>query len=192
MRDLCAQGRLRIENFFARQPDLRLPGFVPSDFDAVAAALLALKNHPLLNGVTFVEWGSGFGIAAMLATQIGFAAFGIEIEAELTKAAEKLAEDQHLDTEFACGTFVPSTAQDDVNFGEGPEWLKDGGLDGYALLDVDPQDIDLFFAYPWPGESETLETLFDAIAGAGALLLTWNGIDGMRLFRRTSAAPCSF
>jgi hypothetical protein len=40
------------------------------------------------------------------------------------------------------------------------------------------------FAYPWPGEEQVIFDLFADTASVGALLLTYHGIDGVRLQRK--------
>ncbi|MCK6459507.1 MAG: hypothetical protein L6Q95_06390 [Planctomycetes bacterium] len=63
-------------------------------------------------------------------------------------------------------------------------WLSAGGACGHELLGAAPQDFDLVFAYPWPGEEEVIEGLFERYAGDSALLLTFHGLDGLRLRRK--------
>ena len=176
----------RIDEFLAGEMADKLPGFVPSDFEEVAKVLTSLARSNLPNGKIFVEWGSGFGVAALMAAELGFEAYGIEFEHALVTEAEKLAKDFEVDVEFALGSFVPRGAQDLIDFGEGPEWLKFGGFDGHDDLELDPADVDVVFAYPWPGEAEVLKEIFDRISDVGALLLTWNGIDGIELHRKTN------
>ena len=56
-------------------------------------------------------------------------------------------------------------------------------------MDLEIDDFDTIFAYPWPGEQRVIERLFDRFASDGALLMTYNGTDGVRLFRRRPARP---
>ena len=49
------------------------------------------------------------------------------------------------------------------------------GFDAVPVYDGMPystDEIDLFFVYPWPGEQEFMQQLFEAVAGEGAILLT--------------------
>ncbi len=53
-------------------------------------------------------------------------------------------------------------------------------------LGLEPTDFDLIFAYPWPGEEQVIYDLFDRFAAAGAVLITYHGVQGMRVQRKTS------
>ena len=44
--------------------------------------------------------------------------------------------------------------------------------------------VDLFFAFPWPGEQSFFETVFESEASIGSLLLSYRGRDGMHLLRK--------
>src|SRR4051794_30608329 len=57
-----------------------MPAFVPSDFELAYRALAAINSANLATGHRFLEWGSGIGVVACLATRLGFDAIGIEIE----------------------------------------------------------------------------------------------------------------
>ena len=46
----------------------------------------------------------------------------------------------------------------------------------------------MIFAYPWPGDEEVVDALFLEFGAAGALLVTYHGIEGVRV-RRKEAAP---
>ncbi|MEL7087584.1 MAG: hypothetical protein AAGL98_03950, partial [Planctomycetota bacterium] len=67
--------------------------FVPADFPRVYTGLAAVYETGLVPGDRFCEWGSGFGVVAGLATQVGFEACGIEIERDLVEQAEALVTD---------------------------------------------------------------------------------------------------
>ena len=51
-------------------------------------------------------------------------------------------------------------------------------------LDLEPDDFDVVFAYPWPGEEQVIFDLFADTAAVGSLLLTYHGMDGVRLQRK--------
>jgi len=176
---LIAEGEARIAEL-----GRVLPGFVPSDHAIVFDALCALRVGPWLTGDRFVEWGSGLGIVAALAAMIGYEAHAIEIEEELVDAGEQLALEFGLDVMHAAGTFVPP-GSDDLLAGTGDdlEWLRAGGPDGHELVDRDPDEFDLVFAYPWPGEEEIVFALFERHAGRGSVLLTYHGLEGVRAHR---------
>ena len=181
VRRLIDDAEERIAAFVARRGDSSLAGFVPSEFEAVAHHLIALSRD---HDGCFVEWGAGFGVCACIAALTGFEAHGIEIQPDLVVEAEALAADHGIEAAFVTGTFVPAVHQDLLDHVEGPEWLEHGGHDGHDLLDVEPSDIDVVFAYPWPGEGEVIDRLFARACEAGALLVTWNGLEGIRVVRR--------
>jgi len=49
---------------------------------------------------------------------------------------------------------------------------------------LEMDEFDLFFAFPWPGEHQFFEAVFQAAAADNALLLTYRGRDGMHLLRK--------
>ena len=162
------------------------PGFVCSEFARVGRALQGIVDGNLATGNACCEWGSGLGVVALMAACQGFSACGIEIDADLVDAANALAADVGLDVEFVCGTLVPPGGEDltDVPLEFG--WLSAGGACGHELLGVAPEDFDLIFAYPWPGEEEVVENLFERFAADSALLLTFNGLEDLRLRRKVA------
>jgi hypothetical protein len=160
------------------------PAFVPSDFGLVYHALAGIKSGNLATGRRFLEWGSGTGAVTCLATRLGFDAAGIEIEPKLVSLADELAKKHHLATEFACGSFVPAGSERRLDLAGDVTWLSSGGRDGYEQLQLDPDDFDVVFAYPWPGEEQVIFDLFADHAAVGALLLTYHGQEGLRLQRK--------
>lgn len=161
-----------------------IPAFVPSDFELVYRGLMAIKAGNLATGRRLVEWGSGIGVVTCLAVCVGFDAVGIEIEPKLVRSAEELARAHHISTQFVCGSFVPEGAEPQVDFARDVNWLSTGGADGYDELELEPDDFDVVFAYPWPGEEQVIFDLFMGSAAVGALLLTYHGLDGLRLQRK--------
>lgn len=136
-------------------------------------------------GPMFCEWGSGFGVITMLASMLGFEAYGIEVQSELVLAAEELANDFSCDVRFAHGSFVSSQDSDLTASAEHSWWHDDDGT-SYEDLDLEPQDFDVFFAYPWPGEEPLFEALFLRYASDGAILLTYHDTSGVLVQRRAS------
>jgi hypothetical protein len=51
-------------------------------------------------------------------------------------------------------------------------------------MDLGIDEIDLFFAYPWPGEQEMMLKLFDALAGEGAIFIAYFGDQDIHLYRK--------
>jgi SAM-dependent methyltransferase len=180
---LLADTQLQLQQYDAKF-QASIPAFVPSDFEQVYHALAWINASQLAAGHRFLEWGSGIGVVACLAAQLGFDAIGIEIEPALVEIAESLASDHDVDVEFACGSYVPSGAEPIVDTAGEVTWLRTDRPDSYADLDLEPEDFDLIYAYPWPGEEQIIFDLFENCAAVGSLLLTYHSQDGLRLQRK--------
>ena len=180
---LLADAQLRIEALDDKMR-VEIPAFVPSNFDVVYRALAELNRCNLATGRRFMEWGSGIGIIACLASCAGFDAVGIEIESKLVEMSKDIAHDHKIDAEFVCGSFVPDGVIPNIDWSGGVAWLSTDGSDGYEELELDPDDFDVVFAYPWPGEEQVIFEIFADTAAVGALLLTFHGIDGVKLQRK--------
>lgn len=181
---------LRVSQFLENTPR-RATGFVPSDFKTVYHALQAIADANLASGTSLCEWGSGFGVVASLASMLEFTACGIEIDKDLVDAARRLADDFGLPVEFAQGSFIPAGGEacaEEAYVDNNAEysWLITDADDGYEELQLDPEDFDVIFAYPWPGEEYLITTLFEKYAAEGALLLTFDYLDTMHLRRKVS------
>jgi len=177
-------GQQRVSDFMDAMRDAPLPSFVPSDFATVYRALEAVVDQRLCAGDVFLEWGSGFGVIACLAAFLDFEAYGIEIHEQLIDKAIELASDYELPVEFACGTFIPPSAEVLADHADAVHFLLEGGRNAYEELDADPNDFSLIFAYPWPGGERPIASIFDHVASNGALLMTYHGVDEIRLHRR--------
>jgi hypothetical protein len=168
------------------QSDHHIPGFVPSDFVSVYAALEVLQSSVLLPGRWFCEWGSGMGVVACLASLVGFDAWGIEIDETLVREARRLAADFDLPVRFVRGSFIPPGAEMAENAERRYAWLTTEERDGYTSLGIDPDEFDVIFAYPWPDEEELTAQLFEKYARQGALLVTYQDSHGIRVQRKVS------
>ena len=186
---------LRVSQFVRNSP-IRVTGFVPSDFVTVYHSLQAITEASLAPGTSFCEWGSGFGVVASLAAMLEFKVCGIEIERGLVDASRRLADDFGLPVEFVHGSFVPSSAEADVEeaFADTSTeyfWLVTDADDAYGELGLGPNDFDLVFAYPWPGEECLIEGLFEKYAAEEALLMTYNQYNSVCLRRKVGEMPGS-
>lgn len=177
--ELLVEADLRITDYL-KEHDGEAEGFVASDFVAVYRALTELVASGAPPGGNFCEWGSGFGVIAMIASHVGFEAHGIELIPELAEAANELASDYDFDAEFVAGTFVPPDAEARE---QSDRFLWDDGDadDGHEALGVDIAEWDVVFAYPWPGEAWLVESVFAEGAAPGALLVTFEDGSGVRV-----------
>ena len=174
----------RIDAFLESSAGQRTPAFVPSDFEQVYQALRAVAEDQLAPGRYFCEWGSGFGVVTVLAALLNFRASGIEFEKSLVTLARKLAADHEVGVEFASGNFIPAGGEEHLAPDQDFCWLVEGGPCGHEELGLDPDDFDLIFAYPWPGESQVIFDLFDHFAADGSLLLVFQGREGVEAYRK--------
>ena len=179
---------LRVSRF-VRNCSVCVTGFVPSDFVTVWHALRAVTEANLASGTSFCEWGSGFGVVASLAEMLGFNACGMEIDRDLVDASRRLAGDFGLSVEFVHGSFIPSGAEsyaEQAYSDSDAEFflLNTDAGDAYEELGLDPDDFDVIFAYPWSGEERLIANLFEKYAANGALLLTYDHVDTVRIRRK--------
>ncbi|MCK5943545.1 MAG: hypothetical protein KAI24_16300 [Planctomycetes bacterium] len=176
-----AGARERIDDWLAR-PEYRTGiDFIPSDYEPVWTALVAIhRRHP--EARRMLEWGSGFGVVTGLGAALGLEAFGIELVSPLVTRSRQLLREHGLDATFAEGSFVP----EDFDAAAHDEPETNAVLDqpdGYDELGYDLDDFDLVFAYPWPGEEELYCEIFRRGASPGAILLLWCGVDGARAYQ---------
>ena len=152
-------------------------GYVSADYLAVFQSLAPLRGRVL----TFLEWGSGLGVATIMASRMGFEAYGIEAEAGLVEHAERLALAYGPQAQFAQGSFIP----DDFvwNPAEGEEVNKTM-IDipsAYDELSMELRDFDLIYTYPWPDEHTLYHSVIRQFARKDALLLSYDAREGMDL-----------
>jgi len=171
---------------YVEERKVRVSGFVPSDFEPVFQALHAVAEDGLACGDVFCEWGSGFGVVAMLAELLEFQTYGIEIEDSLVVGARQLAEEFDLPVDFVTGSFVPEGGErivDELCSGT-DSWLTGESDDAYQELGLSPNDFDVIYAFPWPGEENVIAGLFDEFCAVGSLLLTFDHLEGVRARRK--------
>ena len=196
VRAFLREAYLRVGRYVEESP-IRISGFVPSGFATVYQSLRAIADAKLAPGNSFCEWGSGFGVVASLAAMLKYRAYGIEIERGLVDASKLLAVDFGLPVEFAHGSFIPPGGRayaDEACAMSNAElfWLVTDTDNAYCKLGLDPGDFDIVFAYPWPSEEHVIETLFARYAAVGALLLTYNQFDSVRIQQKINERPGSY
>ena len=189
------EANLRIDHLFETERNKRMPRFIPSDAIAIYNALdfITRKDWPL--GRVYCEWGSGYGIGSCFAAMLGYEAYGIEIEAELVKASQELADDSGIDIRIIHGDYMPDGFECYNGMG-GAELVKPEhytfGRDDidevarYEGMDRGRDEVDLFFIYPWPGEQEFVQEFFHAVAADGAILLAYYGENDLCAYRKTA------
>jgi len=182
----------RFEEFYARQLNKRYPRYIASDPAQVYAAISWVKEHDLVLGNRFIEWGSGFGIATGLAALLGFEASGIELRRGLVEIARELLARQQIEADFLCTSYIPdgfieyetasgSDLIPDDSFGQTNERTPIY-LDGEKEIEIG--EIDLFYAYPWPGEQEMMLKLFEHVATADSILIAYFGDREVCIYRK--------
>jgi hypothetical protein len=157
--------------------------FVPGDYPAAAAALIRLRPH----AESFIELGSGVGVIAITAALLGYDAAGIEIDPWLVDRSSELAAEFGAEVGFAAGSFVPPTFQDEVDREQTEIPTILDGPSGYAELGRDLDDFDLVYAFYWPGLEDLFFELMRQHGRRGALLLTYGGLEGYRVWRDGTA-----
>src|SRR5205809_587865 len=60
-----------------------------------------------------------------------------------------------------------------------------GVLHAITSMELDPDDFDVVFAYPWPDEDQMTADLFQRFAAPGAVLVTFHGGDDLRIRRKS-------
>ena len=187
---LLAASQSGVSKFLERRHRER-SGFVPSNPERVYRALRGVADNHFFDGISFCEWGSGYGTATCLAATLGFDACGIEIEPQLVQASRKFAARLESSAVFAEGSFVPASRRSLSveaffdNEGRYP-WLKFEAHDAYKSLGRELVTFDVVFAYPWPGEEYFVNQLFYEMAGEGALLMSYSDRDQVTLLRKTA------
>ncbi|MGE9270496.1 MAG: class I SAM-dependent methyltransferase [Verrucomicrobiales bacterium] len=177
--DLLDEAEKRAEAFYEAGLGPRFYRYVPSDPLVVYRAMEFLQEEGVLRGNRFCELGCGFGIAAGLASLLGFRATGIEWEADLADRASSLMEHQGLAVEILEQSYLPEGYESCEGMGGKdlvvPGVGRGGGADTPMYDGLDPAEVDLFFVYPWPDEEEFMRRLFREIGSEGAVLLMYQG-----------------
>jgi len=178
---LIDEANVRIAQF---RRSHQMPCFAPSDFERVYEVIRWVEENGIAPGEAFCEWGSGFGVVAAMASMLGFESCGVEIERELVEEARALTSDFGLDVEFIHDTFIPGSGSASLSMLGELEWIETGAPRPH--LEVPPEDFDVFFAYPWPGEEGFFGQLFDALAAKAAILISYRGLEDVQVVRKTA------
>jgi len=172
----------RIDGYLERHRRTPYMGFFPSDYEAVCGVLMAVRDLQREPG-RLCEWGSGFAVVAGLGKLLGFDACGIEIDPRLVKESRELLAEYRLDVEVQEGSFVPTDFQWPYELFD-PSWHTIYGSDVRGDVDVDVDDFEVIFAYPWPGEEQIYFDVFERYAALGAFFVTYQGLEGVFVHRK--------
>ena len=77
--------------------------YVSADYAEIYQALVRLRGRV----TSVLEWGSGLGVVTIMASNLGFEAYGIESEPRLVDWSRKLAEEYGPAAQFVTGSFIP-------------------------------------------------------------------------------------
>jgi hypothetical protein len=161
--DFIAEANHQVTKFMeARHKPL--VGFYPSCFETVYRALREISTRRLTAGN------------------------GIEIDSELCDISRELAKQFNIPVHFVTGSFIPPGSDRLIdrayaNF-QGDLMLDPHTDNTYDEIGMEVCDFDLIFAYPWPKDAKLTGSLFDKFASSDALLLTYNGLESVRLQRK--------
>lgn len=176
--ELIDEGWAIFERFDADVRQKRFHPFVPADYDQVLRALLALRAP----GQRFVEWGSATGVITIMASLLGFDAYGIELDPSLGRIARELAARFHSPAVFVDGSFIPTGYRWRPATGDGRSGTIGDGPSAYPVIGHPLEDFDVVYAYPWGGEEPMMLDLMRAYGRRGGLLLL-QGDGGVRVYR---------
>ncbi|NNM28247.1 MAG: hypothetical protein HKO57_01895, partial [Akkermansiaceae bacterium] len=167
----------------------RYPRYLPSNPAIIYAAIVSLKKSGYLRGDVFCEWGCGFGIAAGIASLLGMKAYGIEVEEELVERAVRMAKELDVAVEILHTDYLPDGFEESEGVGGKDLIAPDAGRTRGATAlppeyeGLDPDEVDLIFVYPWPGQEEMMMDLFAAVASHDAVLLIYLGDGEIAAYR---------
>lgn len=149
--------------------------YVSADYLAVYHELKLLQPQ----AETFLEWGSGLGVVAIMADLMGFRSYGIEAESMLADYSLDLADEFDSDVQLVCGSFIPDGFE--WNPASGDESVKTfiDVADGYSKLDLELDDFDLIYAYPWPTEHALYRNVLRQFGRPGVMLLSYDAREGI-------------
>lgn len=181
VRAFLADADARIDTFFEQRRHLEKIGFYPSDYELGYRMLKALRTD---ERQVMCEWGSGFGVVAGLAAMLGYDATAIEIDARLNVLARAFLADHELDVRLLEGSFIPEDYARTERLSDLETITVMTGADVYGDSDVEVEDFEIVFAYPWPNEEPQYCDMFDRFADYGAVLVTYSLSEGMRVYRK--------
>lgn len=197
--------RCRIEAFQDRWDVPQIEQFVAADYELVYQTLDWLRESQLMIGNRFLEWGCGFAAVTLIADGLGWDAIGIESESTLIEhgrttiadwcgplradrsaIANRSCHEQNVPPpELVLGNFLPTGSESLADDPTLPS-LGHAAASAYRTLGLELDDFAVVYSYPWPGEDEFHEHVFDRHAARGALLVQFCGPNDVRAWRAIS------
>lgn len=189
--------RCRIEAFQDRWDVEQIEQFVAADYELVYHTLAWLRQSQMMIGSRFLEWGCGFAAVTAIADSLGWDCIGIESEATLIEHGRQTIADWCVrlrsggsanalpPPELVLGNFLPRGAE---RLADDPTLPSLGhAVDpAYESIGLELDDFALVYSYPWPGEDEFHEQVFDRYAARGAILVQFCGPNDVRAWRASS------
>ena len=194
VKSFLAEAEHRIDELFDTEKNRKVPRFIPSNAELLYKHLSSIVSGDFNLGDNYCEWGSGYGVGSCLASMLGFNSFGIEIEPSLVQASRALSKKTHIDVTIIESDYMPEGFECYEGSG-GAELIRPENyvyrtseyIDvGYEGMEINLDEIDVFFVYPWPGEQEFMLEFFQAVAADGAIFLVYLGDDDFALYRKTA------
>ncbi len=154
-------------------------GYVSADYAAILAKLLELRTH----ATTFLEWGSGLGVVAIMASRLGFDAYGIEVEPQLVDFSMRLAEKYNASATFVTGSFIPADFEPRLEAGDEFHRTIVDESSAYEELGMELRDFELVYAFPWPEELPVFRSMIRRCGANNTLFLRYDVREGLSLTR---------
>lgn len=175
--------RDRIEAFQDQWEQHRIEQFVAADYELVYQALVWIDECHLSVGRRFLEWGCGFAAVSCLADRLKWNVHAVEAHPDLIPHARKTIAEMSAKVDLCVGNFLPPGSES-LAFDPTLPSLGHEGDSVYEHWQLGLDDFSLVYSYPWPGEDEFHEDVFDRYADVGAMLLMFIGPNEMRLWRK--------
>jgi hypothetical protein len=176
---LCAEGWALYDEFDEEVRAHHFHPFVAAEYDVVVDALIQHRGP----NRRFLEWGAATGVITIAADLLGYAAYGIEIEADLVAKARALAKRYDSGAKFVAGSFLPNGYRWRSPDGDGRTGTLGVGESGYRELGYALDDFDVVFGYPWDGEADLMRDLMKRYGRADATLLLHHVTGGVFAYR---------
>ncbi|MFK8111757.1 MAG: class I SAM-dependent methyltransferase [Rubripirellula sp.] len=173
----------RIEAFQDRWDRPQIEQFVAADYSHVYQVLDWTLETQIVTGRRFLEWGCGFAVVSSFASRFDLDVIGIEAEQELLVEGHKTTQAWKVSAELIQGNFLPPGSDSLADDPTLPS-LGHPVPDAYEQLELDLDDFAIVYSYPWPGEDDFHEAVFDRYAGVGSLLILFCGPNDIRVWRK--------